>query len=81
MRKVTPSDLWAGNGMNGASGCEDTCRPSVGAELLIRMLVDGRCVGISSDRRFCEEVHLNPAYRWFCRLHLNDRVPDHMTFS
>jgi len=29
----------------------------------------------------CEEVHLNLAYRWFCRLGLDGTVPDHSTFS
>lgn len=58
-----------------------TGRPSVDPELLIRMLLVGYCFGIRSERRLCEEVHLNLAYRWFCRLDLNDRVPDHSTFS
>ena len=58
-----------------------TGRPSVDPELLIRMLLVGYCSGIRSERRLCEEVHLNLAYRWFCRLDLSDRVPDHSTFS
>lgn len=58
-----------------------TGRPSVDPELLIRMLLVGYCFGIRSERRLCEEVHLNLAHRWFCRLDLNDRVPDHSTFS
>jgi transposase len=58
-----------------------TGRPSVDPELLIRMLLVGYCFGIRSERRLCEEVHLNLAYRWFCRLELGDRVPDHSTFS
>lgn len=58
-----------------------TGRPSVDPELLIRMLLVGYCVCIRSERRLCEEVHLNLAYRWFCRLDLADRVPDHSTFS
>lgn len=58
-----------------------TGRPSVDPELLIRMLLVGYCFGIRSERRLCEEVHLNLAYRWFCRPDLNDRVPDHSTFS
>jgi len=58
-----------------------TGRPSVNPELLIRMLLVGYCFGIRFERRLCEEVHLNLAYRWFCRLDLNDRVPDHSTFS
>ena len=58
-----------------------TGRPSVDPELLIRMLLVGYCFGIRSERRLCEEVHLNLAYRWFCRLDLAERVPDHSTFS
>ncbi len=58
-----------------------TGRPSVDPELLIRMLLVGYCFGIRSERRLCAEVHLNLAYRWFCRLDLSDRVPDHSTFS
>ena len=58
-----------------------TGRPSVDPELMIRMLIVGYCFGIRSERRLCEEVHLNLAYRWFCRLGLEDQVPDHSTFS
>ena len=46
-------------------------RPSIDPELLIRMLIVGYCFGIRSERRLCEEVHLNLAYRWFCRLGLD----------
>ncbi len=56
-------------------------RPSVDPELMLRMLLVGYLFGIRSERRLCEEVHLNLAYRWFCRLDLADRVPDHSTFS
>src|SRR5688572_4983347 len=56
-------------------------RPSIDPELLIRMLIVGYCLGIRSERRLCEEVHLNLAYRWFCGLGLEDTVPDHSTFS
>jgi transposase len=59
----------------------DIGRPSVDPELMIRMLIVGYCVGIRSERRLCEEVHLNLAYRWFCRLGLDGSVPDHSTFS
>jgi IS5 family transposase len=45
------------------------------------MLIVGYCFGIRSERRLCEEVHLNLAYRWFCRLGLDGEVPDHSTFS
>jgi transposase len=58
-----------------------TGRPSIDPELMIRMLIVGYCFGIRSERRLCEAVHLNLAYRWFCRLDLEDAVPDHSTFS
>jgi transposase len=58
-----------------------TGRPSVDPELMIRMLIIGYCFGIRSERRLCEEVHLNLAYRWFCRLGLESAVPEHSTFS
>jgi transposase len=56
-------------------------RPSIDPELLIRMLLVAYCFGIRSERRLCEEVHVNLAYRWFCRLGLDSDVPDHSTFS
>jgi transposase len=56
-------------------------RPSIDPELMIRMLIIGYCFGIRSERCLCEEVHLNLAYRWFCRLGLEGDVPDHSTFS
>jgi transposase len=59
----------------------ETGRPSVCPELMIRMLLIGYCLGIRSERRICEEVHLNLAYRWFCRLGLDGSIPDHSTFS
>jgi len=59
----------------------DIGRPSIDPELMIRMLLVGYCYGIRSERRLCEEVHLNLAYRWFCRLSLDADVPDHSTFS
>ncbi len=58
-----------------------TGRPSIDPELLIRMLLIGYCYGIRSERRLCEEVNFNLAYRWFCGLGLEDDVPNHSTFS
>ena len=58
-----------------------TGRPSIDPELLICMLLVGYCFGFRSERRLCEGVHLNLAYRWFCRLDLSDPIPDHSTFS
>jgi transposase len=59
----------------------DIGRPSVDPELMMRMLIVGYCYGIRSERRLCEEVQLHLAYRWFCRLDLDDKVPHHSTFS
>src|SRR5262245_7929094 len=59
----------------------DIGRSSIDPELLIRMLIIGYCFGIRSERKLCEEVRLHLAYRWFCRLDLNDAVPHHSTFS
>jgi transposase len=64
-----------------ASYYSHTGRPSIDPELMIRMLIIGYCLGIRSERRLCEEVKLNLAYRWFCRLSIEDTVPDHSTFS
>ena len=58
-----------------------TGRPSIDPELMIRMLLVGYCYGIRSERRLCEEVNFNLAYRWFCHLGLEDEVPNHSSFS
>ncbi len=58
-----------------------TGRPSIDPELMLRMLIIGYVFAIRSERRLCEEVHLNLAYRWFCGLGLNGQVPDHATSS
>jgi len=58
-----------------------TERPPIDPELMIRMLIIGYCMGIRSERQLCEEVHLNLACRWFCRLGLEGNVPDHSTVS
>ena len=59
----------------------DIGRPSIDPELMIRMLMVGYCYGIRFERQLCQEVELHLAYRWFCRLDLDDKVPDHSTFS
>src|SRR5512139_2794613 len=56
-------------------------RPSVDPELMLRMLIVGYCYGLRSERRLTQEVDLHLAYRWFCRLDLDDEVPHHSTFS
>jgi transposase len=59
----------------------DIGRPSIDPELMIRMLIVGYCYGIRFERKLCEEVKLHLGYRWFCRLELDDKVPDHSAFS
>src|SRR5882724_497420 len=59
----------------------DIGRPSVDPELMIRMLIVGYCCGIRSERRLTQEVELHLAYRWFCKLDLEDEIPHHSTFS
>ena len=56
-------------------------RPSIDPEVYFRMLLVAYLYGITSDRRLCEEIRYNLAYRWFCRLSLEDEVPDHSTLS
>lgn len=56
-------------------------RPSIDPELLIRMALLGRIYAIRSERRLCEELRYNIAYRWFCRLPAGAAVPHHSTFS
>ena len=58
-----------------------TGRPSVDPEILLRMLIIGYLYGITSERRLCEEVKMHVGYRWFVGLTLEDKVPDHSTFS
>jgi transposase len=59
----------------------DIGRPSIDPELMIRMLIVGYCYGIRSERKLCQEVELHLAYRWFCKLDLDDKIPHHSTFS
>ena len=56
-------------------------RPSIDPALMIRMLIVGYVFGIRSERALCREVAVNLAYRWFCGLSIEDRVPDHSAFS
>jgi transposase len=56
-------------------------RPSIDPELMIRMLIVGYVFAIRSERLICREVQVNLAYRWFCKLGLEDAIPDHSAFS
>jgi transposase len=56
-------------------------RPSIDPVLMIRMLIVGYAFAIRSERALCREVQVNFAYRWFCGLSIEDKVPDHSAFS
>jgi transposase len=58
-----------------------TGRPSIDPELMMRMLIVGYVFAIRSERMLCREVQVNLAYRWYCRLGIEDKVPDHSAFS
>jgi len=58
-----------------------TGRPSIDPELMIRMLIVGYVFAIRSERALCREVQLNLAYRWFCGLGIEDKIPDHSAFT
>ena len=57
-----------------------TGRPLIDPVLMIRMLIVGYVFAIRSERRLCAEVQVNLAYRWFCKLGLEDKIPDHSVF-
>lgn len=61
--------------------CKDNGRPSIDPETYFRIVLLSYLYGISSDRRICEEIRYNVAYRWFCRLSLEDRVPHHSSLT
>src|SRR5436309_11142150 len=58
-----------------------TGRPSIDPVLMIRMLIVGYVFAIRSERQLCSEVQVNLAYRWFCKLGIEDEIPDHSVFS
>jgi transposase len=58
-----------------------TGRPSIDPVLMIRMLLVGYVFALRSERRLCSEVQVNLAYRWFCKLSVEDKIPDHSVFS
>ena len=58
-----------------------TGRPSIDPILMIRMLIVGYVFAIRSERQLCSEVQVNLAYRWFCKLGIEDGIPDHSVFS
>ncbi|MFI0414251.1 MAG: IS1182 family transposase [Candidatus Thiodiazotropha sp.] len=61
--------------------CPDNGRTSIDPALFFRMQIVGYLYGIKSDRKLCEEINLNLAYRWFCRLNLGDRIPEHSSLT
>ena len=56
-------------------------RPSIDPVLMIRMLIIGYAFGLRSERLLCREVQVNFAYRWFCKLGIEHKIPDHSAFS
>jgi transposase len=56
-------------------------RPSIDPVLMIRMLIVGYVFAIRSERALCRDVRVNLAYRWFCGLSIEDKIPDHSAFS
>lgn len=61
--------------------CLSNGRPSIAPELFFRMIIISYLYGIESDRQLCEEIQFNLAYRWFCKLNLEDKVPDHSSLT
>jgi len=64
-----------------ASYCSPVGRPSIDPLLMIRMLIVGYVFGIPSERLLCREVQVDLAYRWFCGLSIEDKIPEHSAFS
>ena len=56
-------------------------RPSIDPVLMLRMLIIGYAFGLRSERLLCREVQVNFAYRWFCKLGIEHKIPDHSVFS
>ncbi|MDP5210795.1 transposase [Microbulbifer sp. 2205BS26-8] len=61
--------------------CPDNGRASIDPALFFRMQIIGYLYGIKSDRKLCEDINLNLAYRWFCKLNLGDQMPDHASLT
>jgi transposase len=56
-------------------------RPSIDPEIYFRMQLVAYLCGIRSERRLCEDIHCDLAYRWFCHLPLSEEVPDHSSLT
>src|ERR1035438_3354399 len=56
-------------------------RPSIDPVLMIRMLIIGYVFALRSERLLCREMQVNLAYRWFCKLGIEHKIPDHSAFS
>ena len=70
IRKITEPCYSSNNG-----------RPSIDPELFFRMLLIAYLYGIFSDRQLCKEIRFNIAYRWFCKLGLANKIPDHSSLT
>src|SRR5262245_65575976 len=64
-----------------ASHYPNNGRPSIDPELMIRMLIIGYVFAIRSERALCRDVQVNLAYRWFCGLSIEDKIPDDSALS
>lgn len=61
--------------------CQNNGRPSIDPELFFRIILIGYIFNITSDRKLCEELRYNLAYRWYCKLEIDDFTPDHSSLS
>ena len=61
--------------------CQNNGRPSIDPELFFRIILIGYIFNISSDRKLCEELRYNLAYRWYCKLEIDGNTPDHSSLS
>lgn len=61
--------------------CGGNGRPSIDPELFFRMTLIMHLYNLPSDRRMCEELQFNLAYKWFCKLSVEDKVPDHSSMT
>ena len=61
--------------------CANNGRPSIDPELFFRIVLIEYFYDVNSDRQVCEEIGYNLAYRWYCRLSLEDSVPHHSSMT
>ena len=81
VRAIAPCSIYRGSIRELAPYYSPLGRPSIDPVLMIRMLIVGYVFAIRSERALCREVQVNLAYRWFCGLSIEDKLPDHSAFS